>query len=125
LVATHPPYFNIIEYSSGDYREGDLSRAKSLEEYLEWTRMCAREFYRVLKPGRYCAILISDTRIHKHYVPISHYVLRVFLEEGFILKEEVIKIQHKTKTTREVWRKISERDFLLIEHENSTYLESH
>ncbi len=117
LVATHPPYFNIIEYSSGDYREGDLSRAKSLEEYLEWTRMCAREFYRVLKPGRYCAILISDTRIHKHYVPISHYVLRVFLEEGFILKEEVIKIQHKTKTTREVWRKISERDFLLIEHE--------
>lgn len=79
--------------------------------------MCAREFYRVLKPGRYCAILISDTRIHKHYVPISHYVLRVFLEEGFILKEEVIKIQHKTKTTREVWRKISERDFLLIEHE--------
>jgi len=117
LIATHPPYYNIIEYNSSEYVEGDLSRARSLEEYLEWIRSCAREFYRVLKPGRYCAVLIGDTRIHKHYVPISHYVLRVFLEEGFILKEEVVKIQHNMKTTREVWSKIGKRDFLLIKHE--------
>jgi len=116
LVATHPPYFNIIEYS-GSRVEGDLSKARSLEEYLAWMREVTRELYRVLKPGRYCAILIGDTRIHKHYVPISHYVLEVFLDAGFTLKEEVVKIQHKMKTTREVWRKLRDRDFLLIYHE--------
>ena len=117
LIATHPPYFNIIRYSrrSGGV-EGDLSRARSLEEYLEWMKRIARESYRVLKPGKHCAILVGDTRIGKHYVPITHHVLRVFLEEGFILREEVVKIQHKMKTTREFWSR-RRRDFLLIYHE--------
>jgi len=117
LVATHPPYFNIIEYGGREETEGDLSRARSLEQYLAWTREIARECYRVLKPGKHCAILIGDTRIRKHYVPISHYVLEVFLDQGFALKEEVVKIQHKMKTTREVWRRLRDQDFLLIYHE--------
>jgi ubiquinone/menaquinone biosynthesis C-methylase UbiE len=37
----------------------------------------AKEIYRVLKPGGYLGILIGDTRIHKHYVPISHRVLQI------------------------------------------------
>ncbi|GAY25397.1 site-specific DNA-methyltransferase [Desulfurococcaceae archaeon AG1] len=77
----------------------------------------AKEIYRVLKPGGYLGILIGDTRIHKHYVPISHHVLQILLRRGFILREEVVKIQHKMKTTREVWRKLRNRDFLLIYHE--------
>ena len=89
---------------------------RKLEDYISTIEKIAREFYRVLKPGKICAILIGDTRIHKHYVPISHYVLRAFLKAGFILKEEVIKIQHKMKTTRERWQKVN-RDFLLIYHE--------
>ena len=86
LVATHPPYFNIIEYGDGKWVEGDLSKARSLEEYLKWLKQIALEIYRVLKPGKHCAILIGDTRIHKHYVPISHYVMQVFLDVGFLLK---------------------------------------
>ncbi len=117
LIATHPPYFNIIKYGGQERIEGDLSKAKSLEEYLKWIHQIAKELYRVLKPGKYCAILIGDTRIHKHYVPISHHVLNTFLDAGFILKEEVIKIQHKMKTTREIWKKLEKRDFLLIYHE--------
>lgn len=62
-------------------------------------------------------ILVGDTRIHKHYVPVTHYVLEVLLKTGFILEEEVVKIQHKMKTTREKWAKLRERDFLLIYHE--------
>lgn len=117
LIATHPPYFNIIRYGGQKKEGGDLSKTRKLETYLEWIRMIAEESYRVLKPGKYCGILIGDTRIHKHFVPISHYVLQMFLDAGFILKEEVVKIQHKMKTTREVWNKIKERDFLLIYHE--------
>jgi len=122
LVATHPPYLNIIEY--GENRvEGDLSRARSLEEYLRWLREIARECYRTLKPGGVLGILVGDTRIKKHYVPLTSYALLVLLDAGFVLKEEVIKIQHKMKTTREIWRKIKERDFLLIYHEKLYILE--
>jgi len=122
LVATHPPYFNIIEY--GEQRvEGDLSRATSLEDYLTLFRQVAREIYRVLKPGGVLGILVGDTRIKKHFVPITHYTLMILLDVGFALKEEVIKIQHKMKTTREVWGKLRDKDFLLIYHEKLFVLE--
>ena len=39
------------------------------------------------------------------------------------MKEEVVKIQHKMKTTREVWSKLRNRDFLLIYHEKFLILE--
>ena len=122
LAATHPPYFNIIEYSERRV-EGDLSRTSSLEEYLKLFRDVAREIYRVLKPGGVLGILVGDTRIRRHYVPITHYALLILLDVGFVLKEEVIKIQHKMKTTREVWSKLRNRDFLLIYHEKLFILE--
>ena len=37
-------------------------------------------------------------------MPISARVLEQFLDVGFILREDVIKIQHKMKSTREKWR---------------------
>jgi DNA modification methylase len=122
LVATHPPYLNIIKYSEKELG-GDLSRTRSLEEYLALLKQVAREIYRVLKHGGVLGILVGDTRIKKHYVPITYYVLLTLLDAGFILKEEVIKIQHKMKTTREVWRKLRKRDFLLIYHEKLFILE--
>jgi hypothetical protein len=47
----------------------------------------------------------------------------ILLDVGFVLKEEVIKIQHKMKTTREIWSKLKDRDFLLIYHEKLFILE--
>lgn len=114
LIATHPPYANIIPYSRSKV-EGDLSNL-TLHEYLREMRMVAKECVRVLKSGRNCAILVGDTRIHKHYVPIALRVMQ-FLEEGLILKEDIIKLQWKMKTTREVWRK-GQHDFYLIAHEH-------
>jgi DNA modification methylase len=102
LIATHPPYAGIIPYSNNKV-EGDLSSLK-LEEYLKEMRVVAEESFRVLKPGKCCAILIGDTRKHLHYIPISVRVMEVFLDVGFILKEDIIKLQWKTKTTRERWR---------------------
>ncbi len=116
LIATHPPYFNIIKYSKRKI-SGDLSTVKTLEDYLTMIYEISKEAFRVLKPGKYMGILVGDTRIHRHYVPLTHYVLQAILKAGFILKEEVIKIQHRMKSTREKWSHVGGRDFLLIYHE--------
>jgi DNA modification methylase len=115
LVATHPPYAGIIPYSRAEIK-ADLS-ALSIDNYLREMRLVAEECSRVVKPGKHCTILIGDTRKHRHYVPISHNVLHIFLDAGFILKEDIIKVQHKTKITREIWRG-SNYDFYKIAHEH-------
>jgi DNA modification methylase len=134
LIATHPPYYNIIPYSRTRV-EGDLSRLKSIDKYFQGIKEVAVEAYRVLRPGRYAAILIGDTRMGRHYVPIAFRVMQQFLEAGFILKEDIIKLQWKTKTTRERWTRIvgnepaswvsgtekdkkRHMDFYLISHEH-------
>jgi DNA modification methylase len=117
LVATHPPYANIIPYSK-ERENGDLSRVHSIDEFVSEMREVAKECFRVLKLGKHCAILIGDTHRHKHYVPISFRVLEVFLENGFILREDVIKEQWHTKTMRGRWNKSRTHDFLLTFHEH-------
>lgn len=114
LIATHPPYAGIISYSNKE-NKADLS-SLSIKDYLTQMYNVARESFRVLKPGKHCAILIGDTRKHKHYIPITHNVMHIFLECGFILREYIIKVQHKTKATREVWR--GNYDFYKIAHEH-------
>ena len=115
LVATHPPYLNIIKYGEKD-AEGDLSAISSLIKFCDEIEKVSRECYRVLKPGKYCAILIGDTRRRRHYVPLAFSVMPRFLKAGFILKEDVIKVQHNCSTTR-YWG-AQEKDFLLIMHEH-------
>jgi DNA modification methylase len=117
LIIFHPPYLNIIKYSNGTI-DGDLSNISRLKVFLEEMAKVGSELKRVLKPDRFCAVLIGDTRKNKHYIPISHYVLDVFLELGFVLKEEIIKLQHNcTHSTR--WNTLADKmGFYLIMHEH-------
>jgi DNA modification methylase len=117
FILTHPPYLNIIRYSDGKILE-DFSNISSLKNFLNEFKNATREMYRVLKPNKYCAILIGDTRKRKHYVPLAYSVMNLFLTEGFILKEDIIKVQHNCKTTPR-WTAISYNyDFYLIMHEH-------
>jgi DNA modification methylase len=115
LIATHPPYAGIVAYT-GSRVGGDLSSEK-FAGYLRGMRNMATEAMRVLKPDKYCAVLIGDSRKHLHYIPISARILEVFLDVGFVLKEDIIKIQWKTKTTRERWRGKTYK-FYKIAHEH-------
>ncbi len=89
LIATHPPYASIIPYSHNRV-EGDLSSVHNISEFAEEIRKVARECMRVLMS---------------------------FLEAGFILREDIIKPQWKTKSTREKWFG-KKYDFYLIAHEH-------
>jgi len=117
LVLTHPPYMNIIKYSDGKI-PSDLSNISSLPKFCDEIEKIAKEVLRVLKPDKYCAILIGDTRKGRHYVPLSFHVMTRFLKVGFVLKEDIIKIQHNCKYT-DRWRPKAKRDkFYLIMHEH-------
>lgn len=115
LICTHPPYANIIKYSDNILE--DLSHCGNIDEFLYHMQKVASESYRVLKPYKYCAILMGDTRRKRHIVPLGFKVMDIFQKAGFVLKEIVIKEQHNCKTT-DFWRQKSiDYNFLLIAHE--------
>lgn len=114
LICAHPPYAGIISYTPSI--EGDLSQL-STAEFLQEMNQVAAECYRVLKPGRKCAVLIGDTRQRKHVVPIGFQTIEVFLRAGFRLKELVIKRQHNCKTTGFWTERSVKHNFLLLAHE--------
>ena len=88
-----------------------------MPEFLEEMKLVASESYRVLKKGRFCAILMGDTRQKGHMVPMSFDVMRIFENVGFKLKELIIKEQHNCRATG-YWKTNSIKyNFLLIAHE--------
>ncbi len=115
LIATHPPYASIIPYS---HDERAICQAcitsRSLQRRLGKSQ---RSACACSKPGKHCAMLMGDTRRNKHFVPITPRVLMSFLEAGFILREDIIKLQWKMKSTREKWFG-KKYDFYLIGHEH-------
>ncbi|ARN57964.1 TRM11 family SAM-dependent methyltransferase [Sedimentisphaera salicampi] len=117
LVITHPPYLNIIKYSDGNIPE-DLSNIGSLPKFTAQIRLVAKELYRVLKGDKFCAVLIGDTRKGRHYVPLAFNVMLAFLKEDFILKEDIVKVQHNCKMTNRWGWKAKRDKFYLIMHEH-------
>ena len=114
LICAHPPYANIIQYTNS--KEGDLSFC-DIDDFLKEMAKVAKESFRVLKPGRQCAILIGDTRRKKNVVPLGFRFIDVYLNAGFRLKELIIKRQHNCKTTG-FWHDNSVKyNFLLLAHE--------
>ena len=114
LICTHPPYADIIHYSEDI--DDDLSLL-SVDEFLEEMKKVAAESYRVLKKGKFCAVLMGDTRKKGHMVTMSFDVMRIFENAGFKLKELIIKEQHNCKATG-YWKTNSVKyNFLLIAHE--------
>jgi len=114
LICAHPPYANIIHYT--DFEHGDLSYFE-IDDFLKEMFKVATESFRVLKPGRQCAILIGDMRRKKHVIPLGFKLINVYLDAGFKLKELVIKRQHNCKTTGFWYTSSIKNNFLLLAHE--------
>lgn len=117
FVLTHPPYVDIIKYSEGKLVD-DLSNISNIDAFCDEMEKVAKEFCRVLKPGKFCAILMGDTRRKKMYQPLAYKVMDRFLKAGFLLKEDIIKRQFNCKATGFWVTKSKEANFLLIMHEH-------
>jgi DNA modification methylase len=94
----------------------DLSNF-GVRDFLKEMESVAAESYRVLKKGKFCAVLMGDTRKKGHVVPMSFEVMKIFEAAGFKTKEIIIKEQHNCKATG-YWKTNSVKyNFLLIAHE--------
>ncbi|MBQ7912416.1 MAG: methyltransferase domain-containing protein [Clostridia bacterium] len=114
LVCTHPPYADIIQYSEDI--DGDLSHLK-MKDFLREMGKVADDTYRVLKKGKFCAILMGDTRKNGMVQPLGFEIMRLFELAGFKTKEIIIKEQHNCKATG-FWKTNSiKHNFLLLAHE--------
>ncbi len=117
FVLMHPPYADIIQYSEKQIPE-DLSNIHDINIFCKQMKKVAKESFRVLKKGWFCAVLMWDTRRKKMYIPLAFSVMKKFLKVGFELKEDIVKVQHNCKATGFWVNKSKEANFLLIMHEH-------
>ncbi len=102
LIVTSPPYFNAPFDYQGFFRD--------YEHYLDLIRAFAAEAWRVLEPGRICAVNTDDMLIDGVRYPIVADTTRIFIDAGFTYRDKI------------VWRKpegyvrISRRSGVLIQH---------
>ncbi|MBD3234018.1 MAG: site-specific DNA-methyltransferase, partial [candidate division Zixibacteria bacterium] len=98
--------------------EGDLSNISSPQKFCHELETAIRELHRVLKPDKHCAILVGDTRKGQHYVPLAYLVMQKFLQNGFVLKEDIIKLQHNCMSSKYWNANVKRYNFYLIMHEH-------
>jgi DNA modification methylase len=115
FICTNPPHADIIRYSHNIPQ--DLS-GFSVGSFLSAMEIVAAESYRVLKPGKFCAILMGDPRRKGHVVPVSFNVMRIFEAVGFRIKEIIVR-ERRNRKPRGYWKNSSlEHNFLMIAHEH-------
>ena len=77
------------------------------------------QLYNLIFLSFICAVvIIGDTRRRKHYVPLAYYVMQRFLKVGFILKEDIIKVQHNCTSTGYWQARALKNKFYQIMHEH-------
>lgn len=92
LSVFSPPFESIYCYSP---TERDLGNSRSTEEFFQHFKYIIDHLYRVVKPGRNCAIHVAQiplTVIHDGMIGIRDFrgdIIRAFSERGFIYHSEV------------------------------------
>jgi DNA modification methylase len=97
LICCQPPYANAIGYTWNV--KGDLSRIHDVEEFCSSISDVALEIFRVLKPGKRCAVMMGDIRRNRMIVPLGFKVLQRFLDAGFKSEEIIIKKQFQDRSS--------------------------
>ena len=105
LVVMHPPYYDIIKFSSDDE---DLSNAADVEDFLDKMEKIVRNTAVVLEDGRYMCLVIGDKYTGGEWLPLGFQAMQRVLDTGYYkLKSIVVKNFQETKGKRsqkELWR---------------------
>ncbi|WP_298817246.1 TRM11 family SAM-dependent methyltransferase [Chloroflexus sp.] len=104
LVLLHPPYHDIIRFSS-DPR--DLSNAPTITDFLNRLKLLTERLAAALDRGRYLALVIGDTYRRGEWYPLGFQAMETIRACGFSLKSIIVKNFTDTLGKRgsaELWR---------------------
>lgn len=97
FICFSPPYFDIKEYpTSHEEHLIQIGFAKSEKQFLDMMKKVLSECHRVLKPGKFCACVVSNIRKGK-IIPIAWKLGLLGEEVGFYLWDDII---HHTSHSR-------------------------
>jgi hypothetical protein len=104
LLIMHPPYHDIIRFSTD---KNDLSSASNTKDFLRMFGEVMDNVVPLLRKGRYLGIVIGDKYAQAEWVPLGFYCLQEAMNRGLSLKSIVIKNFEETRGKRNqkaLWR---------------------
>jgi len=119
LIVLHPPYHDIIHFSS---RTDDLSNAQDLDTFLAMFGQVVRNFVDLLEKNRYLVLVIGDKYTEGEWVPLASRTMDVVMQQGFKLKSWIVKNMAGNRAKRNLdnlWRYRALRGgFYIFKHEH-------
>lgn len=94
MVFIHPPYWNLVPFTKAEERLPDLSRAKTLDEFLQMLRRVFGECHRILRDGKYMCVLLGDLVKDGQFIPLCREVANLAEELGFTDCGYAVKLAH-------------------------------
>lgn len=94
MVFIHPPYWDMVHYSSGNGNTDDLSRARTLDEFTDMLREVFQECKRILKPEKFVCVQLGDLVKSGQFQPLCRIAANVLEECGMIDSGYAVKLAH-------------------------------
>lgn len=112
LIVTSPPYWGILNKNDHKAKREriskgfatnygndtrDLSLTKDYATFLKLLSMHFKEYYRLLKPKKYTAIVVSDFRHGQEYYMFHSDVANILKNANFIIQGLIVLVQDNKK----------------------------
>lgn len=88
FIYTCPPYWNIEKYEK---HEKQLSEIKDYDLFLEKLGLVLKESFRVLKDGKFIAIVVQDFRLWRKFYAFGAHTTQIMEEAGFTMWDTIIR----------------------------------
>ncbi len=124
LLILHPPYHDIIRFSS-DPR--DLSNAPTEEAFYQAFERVVENFAPLLAPGRFLVLVIGDKYARGEWIPLGFRTMERVLRHGFRLKSICVKDIQENRGKRgqyHLWHyRALKGNFYVFKHEYVMFFE--
>ena len=93
FIVSGPPYWDYVDYSVDDLqsqRESCRNEGPSYDAFLSQVKDCYRECFRVLAPGRYCAVNVATFTHGGTCFPLPYHTVGILEDIGFVFSHDII-----------------------------------
>lgn len=97
LLIMHPPYHNIIKYSS---KKGDGSNLATIDEFLIWFEKIVKNVIQYLDTERFLILVCGNIYTNKEEQTLGVWCKDIIRKQGFLLKSHIVKDYGETKDAK-------------------------